>query len=138
MKDYKLKDSGQRSKFKTGAVRDIRENKGRFDLISPIFLQRLAIVCEKGGKKYNDRNWEKGMPFMHYIDCAERHINDYKEGKRDEDHIIQSAWNLHCACHTLEMIERGLLPRELDDRPKEAALKLTLEEIEKRMNKDVQ
>ena len=117
MKDYRLKDSGQRKKFDSGAVRDIRVDKGRFDLISPIFLKRLAIVCEKGGKKYNDRNWEKGMPLMHYMDCAERHENDHKEGKRDEDHIVQAAWNLMCFCHTEEMIKRGLLPKELDDRP---------------------
>ena len=114
---YELKDSGERIEYNSGALRDITTNKGRFDLISPIFLKRLAVVCEKGGRKYSDRNWEKGMPLMRFIDSAERHINDHKEGKRDEDHIVQAAWNLHCFCHTLEMIKRGILPKELDDRP---------------------
>ena len=114
---YIIKDSGKRTDFDSGAVRDLRINKGRFDLISPIFMKRLAIVCERGGRKYTDRNWEKGMPLMSFMDSAERHINDYKEGKRIEDNIVQAAWNLMCFCHTKEMIERGLLPKELDDRP---------------------
>ena len=114
---YVVKDSGKRTNFDSGAVRDLRIDRGRFDLISPIFMKRLAIVCERGGKKYTDRNWEKGMPLMQFMDSAERHINDYKEGKRIEDHIVHAAWNLMCFCHTMEMIERGLLPKKLDDRP---------------------
>lgn len=117
MPKYVVKDSGKRTSFNSGAVRDLRIGKGRFDLISPIFLKQLAIVCEEGGRKYTDRNWEKGMPLMQFIDSAERHINDYKEGKRDENHLVQSAWNLMCFCHTQEMIGRGLLPEKLDDRP---------------------
>jgi len=114
---YIVKDSGKRQNYITGAQRDSETGKGRFDLISPIFLKQLAVICEKGAKKYADRNWEKGIPLMRYMDSAERHINNYKEGKRIENHIVQAAWNLMCFCHTAEMIDRGLLPKELDDRP---------------------
>jgi len=114
---YTIKDSGKRNKFDTGAVRDLRENKGRYDLISPIALKRLAIIYEKGAKKYNDRNWEKGIPLCRYLDSAMRHIQQYMEGLRDEDHLSQAAWNLFCVVHTEVMIERGLLPKELNDLP---------------------
>lgn len=114
---YTLKDSGKRKKFDTGAVRDLREDKGRYDLISPIALRRLAIIYEKGAKKYSDRNWEKGIPICRYLDSAMRHIQQYMEGLRDEDHLSQAAWNLFCVVHTEVMIERGLLPKELNDLP---------------------
>ena len=114
--NYIIEDSGQREGYPSGAQRDTNEGKGRFDLISPLFLKRLAVVCEKGAKKYSARNWEKGIPLMRFVDAVERHVNDYKEGKRDEDHMVQCAWNAMCFVHTLEMIERGLLPKTLDDR----------------------
>ena len=82
---FVLKDSGKREKFKSGAVRDLRFGKGRFDLVSPFALYRLSIIYERGAKKYKDRNWEKAMPFTRFIDSAERHINQYKMGKKDED-----------------------------------------------------
>jgi nucleoside 2-deoxyribosyltransferase len=114
---YNLQDSGKRQSFDTGAVRDLRENKGRYDLISPIALKRLAVVYEKGASKYSDRNWEKGMPICRYLDSAMRHIQQHLEGYRDEDHLGQSAFNIFAAIHTGEMIERGLLPKELNDLP---------------------
>jgi len=96
---FTLKDSGQREAFESGMVRDIREGKGRYDLISPIALRRLAIVYEKGAVKYEDRNWEKGAPMSRFMDSALRHLNQYKEGKRDEDHIAQACWNLFAMLH---------------------------------------
>jgi hypothetical protein len=112
-----VKDSGTREAFETGSQRDTRVGKGRFDLISPIFLKRLAKHYENGSLKYKDRNWEKGQPLARYLDSAERHLNDFKEGKRDEDHLAAVAWNIAAIIHTQEMIDRGLLPKELNDLP---------------------
>jgi len=112
---HALKDSGKREEYETGAVRDIREEKGRYDLISPIALKRLALVYERGAKKYSPRNWEKGIPIGRCIDSAIRHLEQFKEGYRDEDHLAQAAWNCFSAIHYLEMIDRGLLPSELND-----------------------
>lgn len=112
-----LKDSGERQTWQTGSQRDTREGKGRFDLISPRFLKRLALVLEKGAVKYGDRNWEKGQPLSRYLDSALRHINCYLMGMRDEDHLAQAAWNLHSLIHTQELVWAGLLPPELDDLP---------------------
>lgn len=114
---FETKDSGKRQEFNTGAVRDIQEGKGRFDLISPLALKRLAGVYERGAVKYGDRNYEKGIPLGRFLDSAERHLNDYKEGKRDEDHMAQALWNIASLIHTEEMIYRGLLPTELNDLP---------------------
>jgi hypothetical protein len=116
--DFKeVKDSGKRQEFKTGSKRDTNEGKGRFDLITPLGLMRIAKHYENGSKKYGDRNWELGQNICRYLDSAIRHIYRHIEGDRSEDHLAAGAWNLLAAIHTEEMIERGNLPRDLDDRP---------------------
>jgi len=115
MKFDAVKDSGQRRAFGTGSVRDVRDGKGRFDLLSPIAMSRLAQHTENGAKKYGDRNWEKGQPLSSYLDSALRHINKFREGLRDEDHMAAAMWNIQGFIHTEEMIRRGRLPKDLDD-----------------------
>ena len=117
MPEFEMKDSGKRQGWETGAVRDIQDGKGRFDLLSPIAIARLAKIFENGAKKYSSRNWEKGMPLSRFIDSALRHTFQFLEGKKDEDHLMQACWNLAACCHIQEMIERGHLPKELDDLP---------------------
>lgn len=117
MQFNEVKDSGRREEFDTGSRRDTREGKGRYDLISPIFLERLAIHLENGARKYGERNWEKGQPLMRYLDSSMRHIQKYMKGHRDEDHLSAAAWNLQAFIHTEAMINIGRLPSELDDRP---------------------
>jgi len=114
---HALKDSGEREKYDTGAVRDIRNGKGRYDLIPPILLKRLALLYEKGAVKYNDWNWSLGIKNSRCMDSALRHINQYREGYRDEDHLIQAIFNLTVIIYNLDMIEKGLLPDELNDLP---------------------
>lgn len=108
MTDFTLKDSGKRENFDTGARRDTREGKGRFDLISPFMLRRLALVMERGAVKYDDRNWEKGMPFSRFTDSALRHINQFVMGKSDEDHLAQAIFNLMAIIHFQEAGPAGL------------------------------
>src|SRR3954469_16270146 len=74
---WTTKDSGARESFPTGMVRDTREGKGRFDLIPPIPLRRLAGVYERGAAKYDDNNWKKGAPYSRFLDSALRHINTW-------------------------------------------------------------
>jgi hypothetical protein len=111
----KVNDSGKRQEFETGSRRDTREGKGRYDLISPIAMQRLAKHFENGAVKYGDRNWEKGQPISRYLDSAIRHIYKFLEGHRDEDHLAAAMWNIGGAIHTEEAIERGILPDSLND-----------------------
>lgn len=115
--DRPLKDSGERQAFSTGAQRDTQAGKGRYDLLPVLALRRLAVVLEKGAAKYDDRNWEKGIPLSRYVDSALRHLFKHLEGWTDEDHAAQALWNVACLIQTAEMVDRGLLPRELADLP---------------------
>lgn len=112
-----LRDSGKRQEFVSGAVRDQAIGKGRFDLTCPHADFREARVFEKGSIKYGDRNWEKGMPVMRYLDSARRHIAQLMVGDNVEDHAAQARWNLSAYMETLYRIETGELPPELDNRP---------------------
>lgn len=112
---YIVKDSGERREFDTGSVRDIRTGKGRFDLIPAYPLRRLAQHYEAGARKYKDRNWEKGQPLSSYLDSAERHLNGFKDGLVDEDHLAACVWNLFALMWTKEMVTRKRLPTSLDD-----------------------
>ena len=113
---FALTDSGEREKFEGGAVRDIREGKGRYDLFTPLGLARVAAVYEKGAVKYAERNWEKGMPPERCLDSAMRHILSHmtmllwkRQGLTPEtlpkgidpgeDHLAQAAWNLMAVMH---------------------------------------
>jgi hypothetical protein len=110
-----VKDSGKRQDFSTGAHRDIQEGKGRFDLIPPYTMYRLARHFENGAKKYGDSNWAKGIPLKRYLDSSERHHMKLKAGFTDEDHAIAEIWNLVCFIETKKRIDEGILPIELDD-----------------------
>lgn len=89
-----IKDSGERREFESGAVRDMSEGKGRFDLLPMCVLMRLAKHYENGAKKYAERNWEQGIPSHSFADSAMRHIAKYMDGWDDEDHLISAIWNL--------------------------------------------
>lgn len=90
----KLIDSGERREFETGAVRDIAEGKGRCDLLPAAALLRLSKHYENGAQKYEDRNWEKGIPISVMIDSGMRHLLKYLDGQTDEDHLVAAAWNI--------------------------------------------
>jgi hypothetical protein len=112
-----LQDSGKRRTFHTGSVRDIREGKGRYDLLPPEAIFSLATQMELGAKKYDARNWEKGQPISCYLDSGIRHLFRYLQGDRDEDHLRAALWNLACCVATRERIKAGILPQELWDIP---------------------
>lgn len=113
-----MHDSGKRQEFTTGAVRDTAEGKSRPDLISPYAQMRKGEWLRLGAEKYAERNWEKGIPIARCIASIERHIQEYKMGLLNEDHLAAIAVNAEFIMHFEAMIERGLLPAELDDMPK--------------------
>ncbi len=113
-----LKDSGERMQFgKDGAERDGECGKGRYDLLSPLANHRLALWMEAGASKYNDRNWEKGMPLSEFVDSMQRHLQKLLCGLEDEDHLAALLWNAHGLVHTATAVSLGLLPADLDDLP---------------------
>lgn len=196
MKNHGLKDSGERQTFDTGAIREPNLGRGRYDLISPIALRKLAMywsgivtyyevnhlnmamkalqdflegerhidclsACayhcfnmiakenpgilgpdvtsddtvirydmlpvkalkalaihyERGIGKYSERNWEKGLSLSRHLNSAMRHLQNYLEGDRVEDHLSACVWNVFCIQHNFEMISRGILPISLNDLP---------------------
>lgn len=112
-----LKGSGKTKKYTTGAIREFQTNKGRYDLLPPSAIFALSRVFEEGATRYSSRNWEKGLPLCRFIDSALRHVFKHLEGHRDEPHMAQAAWNLMAYIHTATMIERGVLPEDLNDLP---------------------
>ena len=115
--DPDIKDSGGRTEFGSGAVRDAQGGKGRFDLLPKMAIWALAHHWEKGCVKYGDRNWEKGIPIHNFTDSGARHLTEFELGLDDENHLAASIWNLLCAYETLLRIDMGILPGDLDDLP---------------------
>ena len=111
----KVQDSGKRQEFGTGAVRDVQEGKGRYDLLPVHAIDRLARHFENGSRKYGENNWCKGIPLCRYLDSMLRHCFKFKGGMNDEDHLAAIIWNACCLLETQELIRRGILPKELDD-----------------------
>lgn len=114
----KIKDSGTRREFETGAVRDAGSGKGRFDLLPYHTIMELAKHFENGSEKYDERNWEQGIPIHCFVDSAQRHMAKYILGWKDEDHLMAAIWNLVCLRETLYWIDQGILPESLNDLPK--------------------
>jgi hypothetical protein len=113
-----LKTSGSEREFGTGAVRDGgKEPKGRWDLLPLETLDHVAIHFEKGAARYSARNWEKGIPLGEYLNSAMRHLWKWWLGRNDEDHLVAFVWNALCMMETYLRIQRGDLPKSLDNRP---------------------
>jgi hypothetical protein len=103
--------------YESGANRSDRTGKGRFDLVPPLALARLARHYEVGGVLHGDRNWEFGFPISRCCDSVMRHIGQYIAGDRSEDHLAAVGWQVFAAMHFEEKIAAGALPAALDDIP---------------------
>ena len=112
-----IKDSGARSAFPGGAVRDVQVGKGRMDLLPVRALMEVAGIFEAGAVKYEARNWEKGIPLSRFMDSGLRHAMKWLKGDRDEPHLAQACWNFLCLLDTQKRIEEGVLPSSLNDLP---------------------
>ena len=110
-----LPDSGARSEFATGAVRDASEGKGNPSLIPVDALRAVARRFEDGANKYGRDNWTQGIPLSRYVDSLYRHLWQLMEGDETEDHAGAIIWNAMCLTQTKKWIEQGKLPKELND-----------------------
>lgn len=114
--DYKkkkpeIKDSGERTVFPTGSVRDMHEGKGDMVSIPWESILRLSKHYENGAKKYQRWNFRKGIPISSFIDSACRHLAKYQCGMDDEDHLSAAAFNVLGA-----MLMENTMP-EMNDMP---------------------
>jgi hypothetical protein len=94
---------GTTAKFGTGAVRSNTVEEFRYDLVSPIGLREVARTCAEGAAKYDDFNWERGMPTHDLLNHAIAHIYAFLAGDRSEPHLPHAAWNLLAAIHSHEL-----------------------------------
>lgn len=108
-----IKDSGHRTMFSTGAVRDMGTGKGRMDLLPWHAVMELSRHCEEGAIKYGERNIDKGIPLHSLLDSAARHLAKVMIGQTDEDHLRAACWNLMWA------LQQRITHPELDDMPPE-------------------
>lgn len=117
-----LPDTGTRTSFNTGAVRDGASGKGTPNRIPPIAIRKMAQRFEDGATKYPDTapgkpNWMQGIPLSRYQDAIVRHLMQWAEGDTSEDHLGAVLWNAACAAWTEQAIADGRLPAELMDLP---------------------
>ena len=110
-----LPDSGERSEFDTGAVRDAMIGKGMPSCIPIAALQAVSRRFEDGATKYGRDNWRKGIPLSRYVDSLYRHLWAFMQGDLSEDHGGAVIWNAMCLVETRKMIDNGDLPQTLDD-----------------------
>jgi hypothetical protein len=110
-----LPDSGERTAFDTGAVRDSGIGKGFPSLVPTCALESIARRFEDGALKYDRDNWKKGIPLSRFYDSAFRHLLSCRDGHTDEDHFGAVLWNVSCWLWTKEKIEQGKLPKYLND-----------------------
>ncbi|QDT30925.1 dATP/dGTP diphosphohydrolase domain-containing protein [Thalassoglobus polymorphus] len=119
----RLPDTGSRTQFETGAVRDAAAGKGLPSAIPYVAIQKLAQRYEDGRAKYPDDpetgrpNWQKGIPLSRFQDAIVRHSYQWAEGDQSEDHLGAVLWNAAGAAWTEQEINAGRLPADLDDLP---------------------
>jgi hypothetical protein len=104
MNKYTTKDNGEKETFDSGFVRDVADNKPRFDLLIPEgipyneqILTRFAELMSRGAKKYSARNWEKANTMEEAKRCQEsasRHFIQWMSGETDEDHAAAIYYNI--------------------------------------------
>ena len=104
-----IKDSGERTEFSTGAVRDMHEGKGDMVSVPWEAVLRLSRHFEEGAKKYERFNYRKGIPVSSFIDSACRHLAKYQCGCDDEDHLAAAAFNVLGA-----MLMENTMPELID------------------------
>lgn len=99
-----IKNSGKQVKFESGMVRDINQDKPRFDLVWPDCIPykegmeyRLAVHMAKGANHYGPRNWEKATgqeELDRFRESARRHFCQWYYGETDEDHSCGLFFNV--------------------------------------------
>ena len=106
-----IEDSGERTSFETGAVRDMQCGKGRMDLLPLNAIMEVSRHCEAGAAKYGEHNVDKGIPVHSLFNSGMRHACKWFLGWEDEPHLVAACWNF------LWALEMMLAKPEMDDRP---------------------
>lgn len=96
-------------------------------------ILELAKHYEDGARKYQERNWEKGIPLHCYIDSGLRHYFKHLRGDDDEPHNRAFLWNMFGAIwthtHMPEMIDLPFMVNHTFDAPNKVNEEKTLTAI---------
>lgn len=106
MPEFIVKDSGERTQFASGMVRDTTTGKTDYTLVldGPM-LERWANHLTKGAVKYEARNWMKAEgqeELSRFRQSALRHFIQWLRGETDEDHAAAIFFNIN----GVEYVER--------------------------------
>ncbi|MCH7568431.1 MAG: hypothetical protein IIA87_03335 [Nanoarchaeota archaeon] len=83
------------------------KDKLRYDLIAPEGIEGLAKVLTFGMKKYDERNWEKGMKWGRVFAALMRHLWSWWRGsKGDEESKYSHLDHAACCIHFLQTYEK--------------------------------
>lgn len=93
------------------------KDKCRLDLIPPEAIFAIGEILTFGAKKYEDRNWEKGMPWGRIFGACMRHLWMWWWGK-DLDTETGKSHLWHAACCIVFLITYEQKGIGKDDRPK--------------------
>ena len=92
------------------------EEKIRYELLPPEFLEATSVILTFGAKKYEDRNWEKGMKWSRVFGALMRHMWAWWRGEHTDPETGKShLWHACCCLAFLVAYEQRKVGE--DDRP---------------------
>jgi len=92
------------------------EGKLRYDLVPWDAMDEIVKVLTLGAKKYEDRNWEKGMDWGRCIGATFRHVKEWAMGNSRDDETGLSHL-AHAGCDILFLLAYEGRKIGKDDRP---------------------
>lgn len=110
----KIKDSGSKTQFNSGALRDDATNKPPMELLPFDLLERVSVWYGMGAEKYGANNWRKGQSIKHCVGSILRHLSKYIRGERDEDHLAAIVFNA-LSIMNVEMYHKGSAEDDIAD-----------------------
>lgn len=116
---FTVKDSGVREEYDNGFVRDTEDGKPdltrylavpNLHLVPIEMVERLAAHMTKGAQKYGEDNWRKAtgpVAVARFLRSLARHVVQYFQGDRTEDHAAAITFNVWAAEVTRDQMGGG-------------------------------
>lgn len=86
-----------------GGGQRLNAGKNRIELLPETWIWALADVMTQGSRKYDPRNWEKGMDWSAMIGCMHRHTAKFQAGQRYDGKEFNKELGT-TGCHELAMV----------------------------------
>lgn len=110
----KLDDHEWMKNIKPAGVK-FDQDKPRYDLLDPEFLEGVAQVLTFGARKYDAHNWRNGLSTSRLIAASYRHLTALNKGEDiDPETGLSHAYHMACNAQFLAWMIKN--KPELDDR----------------------